>query len=219
MSFQLDKVPFDDSNPENRCACVLLLDVSGSMFGDSINQLNEGIKLLKNELMQDKLASSRVELAVITFGSSVEVIHDFATVDQFNPLILTADGLTPMGAAINLGLDKIEERKQIYKDNGVSYYRPWMFMITDGIPTDEWLPAADRLEKEVGKKKVSFFAVGVDEADMNTLQQISPRTPIKLNNTKWQEMFQWLSASLNSTSHSQIGEQVALQPPSDWMEV
>jgi uncharacterized protein YegL len=207
-------------NPEPRCPCILLLDVSGSMSGAPIEELNAGLRKLKESLMTDSLASLRVEIAIITFGAGVEVAHDFMTVNQFNPPTFTVSGTTPMGAAINKALDKLQERKQMYKQNGISYYRPWLFLITDGEPTDKWEPAAQRVKEAENRKSVAFFCVGVQQANMDILKQISPRQPVKLKALKdFSEMFKWLSSSLTSTSHSNIGDSVPLQSPLGWGEI
>jgi len=212
------KAEFVD-NPEPRCPCILLLDVSGSMSGAPIEELNIGLRTLKENLIADSLASLRVEIAIITFGAGVEIVHDFITVNQFNPPSLTTSGATPMGTAINLALNKLQERKRVYKDNGIPYYRPWIFMITDGEPTDEWQSAAQRVKEAETRKAVAFFTVGVMGANMETLKQISPRQPVKLKGLNFSEMFKWLSTSLTSTSHSNVGDTVPLQSPLGWGEV
>ncbi len=56
------------SNPEPRCPCILLLDVSGSMNGRPINELNAGLVTFRDELLADPLALKRVELGIVTFG-------------------------------------------------------------------------------------------------------------------------------------------------------
>ena len=77
-------------NPEPRCPCVLLLDTSGSMQGPPVAALNEGLRVFKNDLSKDPVASRRVEVAVVTFDSAVNVVQDFVTADQFQPPSLTA---------------------------------------------------------------------------------------------------------------------------------
>ena len=209
-------VEFAD-NLEPRCPCILLLDVSYSMAGDRIEELNAGLQIFKENLMQDDLASLRVEIAIVTFGgdtkTGVKVKQDFITADQFSPPVLSATGGTPMGVAINLALDKIQERKSIYRQTGVPYYRPWIFMITDGEPTDEWQSAARRVKEAEERKSVAFFCVGVMEANIEKLARISTRQPIKLKGLNFREMFVWLSQSLTSVSHSVVGEQVPLESP------
>jgi uncharacterized protein YegL len=118
-----------------------------------------------------------------------------------------------MGEAINMALDMVRQRKDTYKQKGVSYYRPWIFLITDGAPTDEWQAAAQRVKAEENAQAVSFFAVGVEDADMQILSQVSVREPAMLNGLQFKEMFVWLSQSLASVSQSQLGEQAPLPAP------
>ncbi|OQY45751.1 MAG: hypothetical protein B6242_09575 [Anaerolineaceae bacterium 4572_78] len=215
----LGQVEFDTSNPEPRCPCVLALDVSGSMYGDPITQLNDGLVAFEDALKDDDLASMRVEVAIVAFSSTATVQLDFVTANQFESPKLKAGGTTAMGEAIDMSLDMVRRRKGIYKQNGVPYYRPWIFLITDGTPTDEWQAAAQRVRHEESSKSVAFFAVGVQGADLDVLSKISSRQPVTLKGLNFREMFVWLSASLTSVSHSQIGEQVPLQSPVGWAEV
>lgn len=225
MSYS-DQIPFIPpslvENPEPRCPCLLLLDTSGSMNGRPIAELNAGLEHFKQELSSDEMAMQRVEVAVMTFGP-VKLVSDFVSADDFYPPLLSAGGITPMGAAITQGLDLLEQRKQTYRAAGVSYYRPWVFLITDGGPTDSWQDAAHRVREgdSPTKKSFSFFAVGVEGADMNKLSQIcSPnRPPLKLQGLSFRELFSWLSSSLSGVARSQPGQTVALPPPSGWSEV
>ena len=204
-------------NPEPRCPCVLLLDTSGSMQGAPIAALNEGLRQFQSNLGQDGLASRRVEVAVITFNSEVKIAADFITADQFDPPMLTAQGMTHMGGAIHRALDLLQSRKAQYRANGVAYYRPWVFLITDGAPQGEpdeiVAQAAQRIREEEAAKRVAFFAVGVENADMNRLATLAVRAPVKLIGLNFVEMFVWLSASMARVSQSQVDEQVALPPP------
>lgn len=213
----MDQIPFGTSdfaeNPEPRVPCVLLLDVSGSMGGQPIAELNEGLATYKDELAADSLASKRVEVAVVTFGGIVQTACDFATADSFYPPNLTATGDTPMGAAVNQAVDMVHERKQLYRANGIAYYRPWIFLITDGAPTDEWKSAAQRVIEGETSKSFSFFAVGVEGANMEILKQISKREPLKLKGLRFRDLFQWLSNSQQSVSKSTPGDEVPLQNP------
>lgn len=204
-------------NPEPRCPCVLLLDTSGSMRGAPIDALNKGLVAFREDLVRDPLASRRVEVAVITFDSEVKVVQDFVTVDQFQPPTLSAQGLTFMGTAIHKALDMIQARKAMYRKNGVAYYRPWVFMITDGEPQGEpdtvVQQASQRLKNDEAAKRVAFFAVGVENANMAKLAEIVVRTPVKLIGLNFTEMFVWLSRSMEAVAQSKTDEQVALPPP------
>ena len=106
-----------------------------------------------------------------------------------------------------------------------------MFLITDGAPTDEngyflsnsdsrLINAIKTLHNGVNSKQFTFFAVGVDNADMNTLSKLSPqRPPVRLKDNKWDEMFEWLSTSLVSLSSSSMEQDKVKLPPAGWAEV
>lgn len=206
------------SNPEPRCPCILLLDVSGSMNGRPINELNAGLVTFRDELLADPLALKRVELGIVTFGP-VHVEQPFTSAAIFFPPILFAQGDTPMGAAITKALDMVEERKREYRANGISYYRPWIFLITDGAPTDEWQAAANKVFRGEEDKRFAFFSIGVQGADMKTLAQISVRQPLPLQGLQFRELFSWLSSSLRSVSRSTPGTEVVLEAPEGWTSV
>lgn len=207
-------------NPENRCPVILLLDTSRSMSGQPIQELNEGLKTFKDDLLRDTQASLSVEVAVIQFGKNVKLVQDFVTVDEFIPPVLYADGLTPMGQAIEYALDLLEQRKTTYKKNGIQYYRPWVFMVTDGAPTDSWKNASQRLQDAENTNKLLFFSVGVEGADMDTLRYINPpsRPPVMLNGLDFSSLFIWLSSSMKRVSNGKVGEVIVL-PPVGWGQI
>ncbi len=231
----LDQAEFAD-NPEPRCPVVLLLDTSGSMRGEPIEQLNQALKQFDQELKDDILASLRVEVAVITFGGGVHALGGsgeqvgqdvqfdaglaFSTVDQFVPPVLNAGGGTPMGEAVRRGLELIRARKEIYKQNDMDYFRPWVFLMTDGKPTDSWEQSAEQARLEEGRKGILLFGIGVEGADLETLARFTAesRPPLKLKGMAFSELFQWLSRSLSAVAHSKPGEQVPL-PPTGWAEI
>jgi uncharacterized protein YegL len=204
-------------NPEPRCPCLLLLDVSGSMAGDPIRELNEGLKAFRDELVADELAAKRVEVACVTFGP-VNVTTEFESAGVFAPPWLPVGGETPMGEAIVKGLELVRDRKAAYRANGIAFYRPWVFLITDGAPTDEWAGAAAKVKDGEASKAFAFFAVGVQGANMEILKQIAVREPLMLQGLKFRSLFQWLSNSMKSVSRSTPGDNVPLKNPKDGPE-
>jgi uncharacterized protein YegL len=185
-------------NPQPRCACALILDTSGSM-ADKIDQLNAGLNVLKDELMRDDNARKRVEIAIVEFNSGVRVVQDFVTVDKFHPPTLTARGTTDLDGGVTQALDLIQRRKRQYASNGIPFYRPWAFLITDAEIT-ECPPVAHRIRAEENTRHLAFFTVGVDGANEDMLRQIGTRPHKMLAGVKFKELFLWLSDSLGRVS-------------------
>jgi uncharacterized protein YegL len=207
-------------NPEPRVPCVLLLDTSGSMNGSPITTVNAALPSYRDALAADALAARRVETALVTFGGQVQTVCDFTTVEGFHPPTLVAGGDTPMGAAITTGLEMVRKRKDVYKQNGVGYYRPWVILITDGGPTDKGLFPLDTLREQIrleeARKGVSFYAVGVEGANFDVLTQLSVTPPLKLIGLRFQEFFLWLSASQSARSRSTPGADTPLPSVAAW---
>ena len=209
------------TNPDPRVPCVLLLDVSYSMEGGPLDQLNLGVRDYFQELQQDSIASRRVEVAIVSFGTQVKVEADFALPEAqvFTPL--KANCSTSMGRAIVKGASLLEQRKREYQENGIAYYRPWLFLITDGRPTDgaeAWDKAVMTVQSGVQNKKFVFYAVGTKDADFATLRDLTSN-PLQLKNIEFKQLFHWLSSSQAAISQSHQGDAVQLPPVDGWGEV
>lgn len=216
--FVLDDFP---DNPEPRCPVILLLDTSSSMGGEPIAALNAGLQIFEDELKTDSLAAKRVEVAVVTFGP-VDIVNDFFPAYNFNAPELNASGITPMGEAVITAIELLGKRKERYKENGIAYYRPWIFLITDGAPTDTWAAAAEKIKAGEARKEFMFYAVGVEGADFTILNQLSVRAALRLKDLNFKDLFCWLSNSLGSVSRSYPGDQIRLANPTapdGWGEV
>ena len=200
-------------NPEPRVPCVLVVDTSTSMHGPRIDELNKGLQSYRDELQTDTLAAKRVEVAIVTFGGRVNRLVEFVSATDFDPPELRVNGGTPMGEAISVALDMIEERKSSYREQGIAYYRPWAFLITDGEPNDHWKPIVSRIQAGEGEKSFSFFAVGVEGANMQILEELCVRKPLWLQGMKFRELFSWLSNSQQAVSRSTPGDDVPLADP------
>lgn len=205
------------NNPTARVPVCLCLDLSGSMGGDPIQELNRGVKEFYEAIKADETALYSAEIAIVTFGgSNAKAEQDFASLEiKPEPPELNAYGMTPMGEAINMALDMLEKRKDEYKAQGVDYYQPWLVLMTDGAPNgsrEELKRAVERTVRMVEEKKLTVFPIGIgNKADMRALQLFSPkRSPLKLQGLKFSEFFEWLSQSVSRTSQSTPGEAVPL---------
>lgn len=199
-------------NPTARVPICLVLDVSGSMKGAPIQELNEGVRLFFDAIRADEVAQHAAEVCIVTFGATVEKALDFMSVEHQMIPTLRADGSTPMGEGVSMGLDMLEARKEDYKRAGVDYFQPWMVVMTDGEPTDDISVAANRINTLVLSKKLTVFPIGIGEAaNIPKLSTLSPnRPPLRLQGLNFREFFTWLSRSVSRVSQSMPGESVEL---------
>lgn len=196
---------------EPHLACVLLLDTSGSM-ARSIDNLNNAINDFKKAVSMDELSKKRVDVAIVEFNDEATVIQEFTPISEMEPIKLTAGGLTAMGEGINLAIDLVRERSRFYRDIGIGCFRPWIFMITDGVPTDDIAYARSRIAEEESKGeygKLKFFAVGVDNYDKDAMFMLTPRV-IELKEANFEGIFNWMSESMICISASTVSDEAEL---------
>lgn len=205
------------NNPIPRVPVCLCLDVSGSMAGKPIKELNRGVRMFYDTIQENEVALYSAEVCIVTFGEhGAKCVSDFSNLKQQpDAPKLEANGYTPMGEAVNLGLDRLANRKTAYKRTGVDYFQPWLVLMTDGKPngdSDEFDRAIQRTTEMVNVGKLSVFPIGIGKAaDMDALALFSPkRTPLKLQGLKFREFFEWLSQSVSRTSQSLPGEAIPL---------
>lgn len=211
-------------NTEQRTPLVLVLDCSGSMTGPPMDQLNEGLKLLESELKSDVIAAKRVRVLVVRYGGydQAEVVGDWCDAMDFAAPALEASGTTPTGRAIDLALAEIENEKQRFKAAGVAYTRPWLFLMSDGTPTDAWEASAARARDAETANKVAIFPIAVGQGDERIMSQFSSKGPggvKRLHGLQFRELFLWLSASMQVVSQSRPGGQAQLPSTDTWSAV
>ena len=210
-----------EENFEQKCLCILVLDVSGSMSGKPIEELNKGLQDFYNEISSDDTTSQRLEVSLITFSHVVQTLQEPALVENFTMPTLIASGSTAMVNAVNEAIDKVASRKQWYKSTNQAYYRPWIILMTDGEPDrDQDVDAlAQRIKLDTVNKRYAFLPIGVEGANMKVLDKIQGNIPpMKLQGTKFSSFFKWLSASMGTVVTAEEGQQVDLSAGADdWM--
>ncbi len=208
-------------NANERTPCILVLDCSGSMRGEPIKQLNTGLSALEKELKEDIDASSRVQLLVIkAYGKDdADISSDWIDAMNFQAPEMSASGLSPIGKAMELALLKIEEQKNMYDICGITSKRPWIFLISDGEPTDYgWENAAKKCIEAQKNKKVVVHAVGTQGANLTKLAKFSTMSPKRLNGLKFTEFFLWLSRSVSGISRAAPNTPDILEDIEEWNE-
>ena len=224
---------FSAESPENyeqKSICCFVVDVSGSMSGSPIDELNKGLQEFHAEIAKDSMTANRLEIAVVEFSSSVDIIVQPALVDSFSMPNLTVKGSTKMVDGVREAIGLVEDRKDWYKQTGQPYLRPWIILITDGAPdSDQDVSGlASEIENGTKNKKYVFLPIGVQGADMDVLNQIAgyyqdsndnweKMQAMILQGLKFSEFFKWVSASMSIVAGSKDGDKVNLPDPSDWM--
>lgn len=219
---QLTDTDIFSDNPSPRVPVVLCLDTSSSMtmfIGDEqpIQELNRGLKLFYESIMQNEMARFSAEIAIISFGNKgVQKLRDFALIDQQpDAPELRAYGMTPMSEAVELSLRLVEERKKKYRDAGIEYFQPWLVLMTDGEPDSHSRASVvgQRCQELIKQQKLVVFPIAIgDQARLSCLQDftIPQRRPLKLQGLKFDQFFEWLSHSLEQVSSSTPGDRINL---------
>lgn len=201
---------------EPHLACILLLDVSGSMSGEPIWNLNKAIRRFKEQVCKDDIARKRVDVAVVTFSSHVHVESDFVPVEKLPDIKLQAGGPTMMAEGINKAIDMVKKRNAFYQQIGIPFFKPWIFMITDGLPNssnEAMEQVAQRIhkEEEAGSNgKLKFWVLGISEYDCSEMFKLTKRV-VELKDHDFTGIFDWLSDSMTAISQSTVGETVPLE--------
>ena len=214
-------------NPSPRVPIVLCLDVSGSMSGAPIDELNRGVREFIESLKNDEIARSSASLAVVTFSTGANLVQNFTTIERIvdSTHISVTSGLTYLGAGVQLALDTLENQKALLKQVGTDYYQPWIVIMTDGAPEGEnesiWRQAAQRCHQMEADKKLVVFPIGIGSgANLQVLGHFSSRPPLRLKGLCFSEFFQWLSQSVVRVSVSRPGSPISLPPGLDkWAQI
>lgn len=202
-----------------RLPVYLLLDCSGSMQGESIEAVKTGVQTLVSSLRQDPQALETAYLSVITFDSTARQVVPLTELAMFQPPALVATGVTALGDGMSLLADCIGKEVAKTTADTKGDWKPIVFLMTDGVPTDDWKKGLDRL-KQVKTGIVVACAAGPN-ADTSVLRQITEAV-VQLDTadaSAIQAFFKWVSASVSVGSQrvdqgqKEVGGLGDLPPP------
>ncbi len=158
---------------------IILADVSGSMSTDGkIDVLNTSVREMINSFSTEEEDRALICLAVITFGKEgAQIYQDLKPAAELSWPDMSADGKTPLGAALDLAVSMIEDRDIIPSRS----YTPTIVLVSDGKPTDDWEPPLERLLTSERASKAQRFALGIgDDADFVVLSKFLARPNVKV---------------------------------------
>lgn len=199
----------------------LLLDTSGSMYGEPMEAVKNGVQMLVSSLRQDPYALETVHLSIITFAGDAKQAVALTELSQFQVPDLKAGGQTSMGAALELLASRIDNEVAKTTPEKKGDWKPLVFLMSDGAPTDDLKNGLEALKKcKLGM--VVACAAG-KEANVPVLQQIT-ESVVKLDNLENESIkafFKWVSASVSAGSEKvESGEDITSfdklpMPPSE----
>lgn len=201
-----------------RLPVYLLLDCSGSMMGEPIEAVRQGIKALLSELRGDPQALETAYLSVITFDSQARQIIPLTELMQFKEPELHAGGATALGGALEVLMDCVNAEVRKSTETQKGDWRPLVFILTDGSPTDTdaFHRAAENL-KSARIANIIACAAG-SNAKTDYLKQITSNVLMMntLSSGDMAQFFQWVSGSIKMSSKSvdaRPGDAIQLPPP------
>jgi len=185
-------------NEHEKTLACFVLDHSYSMIGNNIDSLNEGMAKFIQEIKKDGNLKDRLEIAIISFDNNVKVTStpDLAEYITFNKLV--ASGSTAMIDAMYKAVEIVEERKDYYKTQQITYKRPWIVLITDGEPDGgQDIDGFSQLKTQKDKQKAfTIFSLAVEGANVSILEKVSTLPVVKLDGARFAQFFKWLSNSM-----------------------
>ncbi len=199
-----------------RVPVALCLDVSYSMAGSPVDELNKGVAWLFDVLKEHPAASASAEVAIVAFADRPGVILDYQSIERIGapPKLSVGSSLgyeTDLGGGVALALDILDSRKEKYQLAGVDYFQPIMILMTDGRPTTkEHANSAPRACQLEAARKLVTLPIGIGpEADLSILALFSQKNqPLRLKGLRFDDFFKWLSRLIVLISQSRPGEKI-----------
>ena len=183
-----------------RLPVYLLLDTSGSMHGEPIEAVKNGVQILLSTLRQDPYALETAYLSIITFDSRAKQLVPLTELALFQAPDLQVTGTTSLGEALSLLANKVESEVTKTTADVKGDWKPLIFLMTDGSPTDDWKKGLQRL-KQVKTGMIIACAAG-HGADTSILKQIT-EVVVELataDSNTIKAFFKWVSASISTGS-------------------
>lgn len=185
-----------------RLPVYLLLDTSGSMYGEPIEAVKNGVQTLISTLRSDPYALETAYLSIITFNSTAQQITPLTELAAIQQPSIDAGGCTVLGGALELLAKKVDSEITKTTAEVKGDWRPLVFLMTDGEPTDSITRGLEEFKKH--KFGMVVACAAGQGANVNTLKQITENV-VQLDtadSATIKAFFKWVSASISTSSKS-----------------
>ncbi len=187
-----------------RLPVYFLVDVSESMVGEPIKQVENGMRQIIQELRTDPYALETAFVSIIAFAGKAKSLSPLTELYKFYPPTFPIGGGTSLGTALNFLMDDIDKNVVKTTAEMKGDWKPIIFLFTDGTPTDNPSAAIARWQQKYSRK-ANLVAISIgDNADTQLLGQISDNV-LRLNDTdemSFKAFFKWVTDSIRTTSQS-----------------
>lgn len=215
-----DNYNFNDHNPsdydviepeninEPHMPIIIAADISGSMSGAPISNLNKSINRFAKDVCKDPRASSQVDVAVLGFNHTTVLKQNWRPVSQMEEVSFTAGGGTNISAALNEGIKMLREHCHMYEDEGIELKMPYMILITDGYGGDV-TQVAELIKKRTEDRKMKLWVLAVKGYDRETVAKLTDGKRVfelvDENGFDFSEFFDFMAVSVKAVSTSAPG--------------
>lgn len=170
-----------DPNYEEKILCVFVLDVSDSMHGKPMDELNKSLQDFYSVISDDVTFGRKLEISFITFNHEVRIIQEPALVENFTMPHLSATDFSSeaMENAVNMAINLVEHRKEWYRMTEQPYYCPLIILISsvEYISEDSIDSLSKRIKSDTTNRRYSFMPFGFDISNMAILDKIRGNFP------------------------------------------
>ncbi|MCR5738775.1 MAG: VWA domain-containing protein [Lachnospiraceae bacterium] len=211
-----------ESASEMHMACVFLIDTSKSMQAFQLSAINDALAKFKLDITKDKMLREVLDIAVVEFNSSVNVVQEFLPVKHMIQINFAGGDGTVMSPAIQKAIDLVTERLNLYRRMGVPFYKPWVILVSGSVPEDDTTDIAQVVKQLEQQGRIQMISLGVENYDSQTLHCLSGSKVMKAKEYDFTSFFDWVNKSMyemsdDVTSDYEISDDATDEAFSGWM--
>ena len=195
---------------------IILCDVSGSMGGTPIQNVNLSVNRFAADVCKDPKAAGLVDVAVMSFNEAPHIEQEFRPITELQPVKFSAGGGTDISSALEMAVQKLRERGHLYEDNGIEVKMPYIILITDGYGGDV-TEIAKTINQRTADKKMQLWVLAIKGYDKETVAKLTNgKRVFELVNEggyDFTEFFDFMAVSVKAVSTSSPDQRIHVDNP------